>query len=84
VSFSYDPADQTLAEIMHDALNEIDAEHGANPLLDAAETLHSKLLLNGIRHHLDFDSDTLMLRVTPAVALLLAGILDEAWDRKTP
>ncbi|MFF9003625.1 hypothetical protein ACF1GW_38670 [Streptomyces achromogenes] len=75
--FSYDPPDQSLADIMNNALDEIEENTGDDPTQSAAEWLHSQLLLHGERHTLEAvpDRRELVLRMPTSTALALASAL---------
>jgi hypothetical protein len=81
VNLSYDPPEQSLAEIMSETLDEVEGTISDDPAQDAAEALHEKLLLNGQRHHLEVDqcAGQVVLRIPPGTALWLADLATEAW-----
>jgi hypothetical protein len=80
---SYDPPDQTLAEIMSDALDEVEGAYGADPSQDAVVVLHSKLLLHGKRHHLHSDgTGEVVLRMPPSTASWLATLAADSWKAR--
>ncbi|MFJ9870966.1 hypothetical protein [Streptomyces sp. NPDC101165] len=49
-TFSYDPPERSLGELMGEAQDEADEAWGEDPTLRTVELLHSKLLLSGLRH----------------------------------
>lgn len=89
MTFSYDPPDRTLAEILHDALDADEHASGGDPTGEAARLLHEKLILHGQRHTLDTEAglsgehDNVVLRIPAGAALWLAGLLDEAFKPPT-
>jgi len=89
VTFSYDPPEQTLAEIMCDAVTDIDEADGCDPGHDAARMLHGKLMLHGQRHTIEAGPwpangrPGVVLRLPYEAALSLADLLDEAFKPPT-
>ena len=82
--FSYDPPEQSLADLMSKAIDESEEDSGCDPTRAAAEYLHTKLLLHGQRHHLDADSATrdVVLRMPTSTALWLASLVAEQWKAR--
>ena len=81
--FSYDPPEQSLAEIMSDALDEVEGTV-PDPAGQAAAFLHSRLLLHGKRHHIHADGDQVVLRLPPIAAHWLAQLLQDGWKSRRP
>ncbi|GAA2685598.1 hypothetical protein [Streptomyces lunalinharesii] len=78
MSYSYDPPEPTLDQLMADALDELEEHVGGNPTLSAAELLHRALVLHGQRHQVGADGQDVVLRMPTQTALALALLLKEA------
>ncbi|MET8859631.1 hypothetical protein [Streptomyces sp. NPDC004579] len=81
MTFSYDPPEQSLADLMSDALDEAAESIGDDHTTMAAEALHRQLLLHGMRHSLDADSENrrVVVRMKIDTALALSRMLADVF-----
>ncbi|MGW5114986.1 hypothetical protein ACWEQ8_05960 [Streptomyces noursei] len=79
MSYSYDPPEPSLDNLMADALDELEEQAGGNPVLAAAEFLHRALVLHDQRHQIGADGQEVVLRMPTQTTLALALLLKDAW-----
>lgn len=81
MTFSYDPPERSLADLMSQFFDEVERVNGADPAANAAEYLHSKLLLHKHRHRVTTDPETqeVVVHMPPDTALWLAQLVAADW-----